>query len=276
MLGAGGRSGFNIFFVMNFTDLDYVCRGPVQGFKFMLHTPGEVPRVSKHFYRVPLQQEIVVSVKPNMMTTSESVRGYSPHGRQCYFDDEKYLKYFKNYTQSNCQLECLSNFTLSECGCVKFSMPRDSKMKICQQKDIKCYNGAENNLLAKELETGVTTSSDINKSGKTMCDCLPACTSINYDAEISQADFDGMQVLKQMDNDYASFFKEYHMSRLRIVFKEAQFLTSRRSELYGFADLVAHCGGLLGEFSYFVLPFSNSIKLIMHSQVSSWACHFCR
>lgn len=37
-------------------------------------------------------------------------------------------------------------------------------------------------------------------------------------------------------------------SRLSIFFKEKQFITSRRSELYGPTDFLANCGGLLGLF----------------------------
>lgn len=36
-----------------------------------------------------------------------------------------------------------------------------------------------------------------------------------------------------------------------IFFKEAQFITSRRSELYGQTDFLANCGGLLGLFMGF-------------------------
>lgn len=86
----------------------------MQGFKVLLHTPGELPRVSKQFFRIPLRQEVVVSVKPNMITTSDGLIDYSPDRRQCYFNDERYLKFFKVYTQSNCELECLANFTLGE------------------------------------------------------------------------------------------------------------------------------------------------------------------
>lgn len=37
-------------------------------------------------------------------------------------------------------------------------------------------------------------------------------------------------------------------ARLSISFKEKQFITSRRSELYGQTDFLANCGGLLGLF----------------------------
>lgn len=37
-------------------------------------------------------------------------------------------------------------------------------------------------------------------------------------------------------------------ARLSIFFKETQFITSKRSELYGLTDFLANCGGLLGLF----------------------------
>lgn len=40
---------------------------PVQGFKVSLHVPGEIPRVSKQFFRVPLSREVVVTVTPKMI-----------------------------------------------------------------------------------------------------------------------------------------------------------------------------------------------------------------
>lgn len=111
VLGPGAKAGFNIVLKLTQPDLDYVCRGPVQGFKILLHTPDEIPRVSKHYFRVPLRSEVVVSVKPNMITTSEGLADYAPERRQCYFNNERHLQFFKVYTQSNCELECLANYT---------------------------------------------------------------------------------------------------------------------------------------------------------------------
>jgi amiloride-sensitive sodium channel len=123
VLGSGAKAGLNIVLGLFETDLEYLCRGPVQGFKILLHTPGEIPRVSKHYFRVPLHQEVLVSVKPQIITTAGNLDQYHYNRRQCYFNHEKQLKYFKIDTQSNCELECLANFTRQECGCVKFSMP---------------------------------------------------------------------------------------------------------------------------------------------------------
>lgn len=78
VLSAGARAGIFVVLPLYKYDLDYICRGPVQGFKIHLHTPGEIPRVSKQYFRVPLNQEVVVAVKPNMITTSEGLRDYNP------------------------------------------------------------------------------------------------------------------------------------------------------------------------------------------------------
>lgn len=146
-----------------------------------------MPQVSKHYLRVPLLEEVIISVKPNMMTTSESLRTYHPWARQCYFSNERHLRFFKIYTQRNCELECLSNYTLSRCGCVKFSLPRTANTPICGSNRIDCYNEAEDELLQKFFKDGLDKTRVPDDSE---CKCLPSCTSVAYDAEISQAKFD--------------------------------------------------------------------------------------
>lgn len=70
-------------------------------------------------------------------------------------------------------------------------------------------------------------------------------------------------------------------ARLSIFFKEHQFITSRRSELYGKTDFLANCGGLLGLFMgvsvlslieiiyYFTLRLGCSLRLRRHRQRKS-------
>lgn len=123
-VSAGASAGMFLLLRAYEQDLDYVCRGPVQGFKVLLHHPAEIPRVGTQYFRAPLNQEVVVSVKPDMMTTSPNLKDYDPHRRQCFFPKERPLHFFQSYTQQNCEVECLANFTLEQCGCVAYSMPR--------------------------------------------------------------------------------------------------------------------------------------------------------
>ena len=67
-------------------------------------------------------------------------------------------------------------------------MPRDTNTKICSQKDITCYDSAEDLLMMKELNQSLETRGGENKHGKTLCNCLPSCTSIKYDFSFSKAE----------------------------------------------------------------------------------------
>lgn len=125
-------------------------------------------------------------------------------------------------------------------------MPHDNDTRICGQSEVQCYDSAEDNLMLSELKQSLDSGSGVNKLGKTVCNCLPSCTSINYDAEISQADFEFVKVFGAYGADLGEFPGAI-LARLTIFFKEAQFITSKRSELYGLTDFMANCGGLLGK-----------------------------
>lgn len=87
------------------------------------HTPHSIPQLTKNYFILPKDSSVVAVVKPQVMTTSREVKKYSPEKRQCYFTEERYLRFYKIYTQDNCKLECLTNHTLDRCGCVNYHMP---------------------------------------------------------------------------------------------------------------------------------------------------------
>lgn len=244
--GPGPFSGLYVLLKLNENDIDFVCRGQVQGFKVILHSPNELPRVSTNYFRVPLQQEVLVNVIPNIMTTSQALDGYKPERRLCYFEKERHLRFFKLYTENNCEVECLANLTLKKCGCVKFSMPRDNNAKICGLSDMVCYNDAEDELLSANFEE----SSDFEETGfsaNDACKCLPSCTSISYEFVVSQAEFKFYEMHEYAHETDHSSYTNLTMSQMRIFFKDAHFMTLKRSELHGLTDFMANCGGLLGE-----------------------------
>lgn len=78
VLNAGSKAGFKIALGIREDDMDYACRGPVQGFKIILHTPNELPQVDGQYFRVPMGQDVRVSIKPNLLRTTESLKGYEP------------------------------------------------------------------------------------------------------------------------------------------------------------------------------------------------------
>uniref|UniRef100_A0AAG5DSI9 Uncharacterized protein n=1 Tax=Anopheles atroparvus TaxID=41427 RepID=A0AAG5DSI9_ANOAO len=215
----------------------HAISGLTQGYKLMLHEAGEYPQVSKYNIRIPLGHEMSIAVKPQIITTSQSAADYHWSKRQCFFDNERHLRFFRIYNQENCELECLTNITLASCGCVRFSMPRAHGTDVCSLDKWNCMHVAHaffrGRPFSGKKRFGVTapdqTTNAPNNSSE--CNCLPACSSTQYDVELAGNHPDRVT-----------------MSKVAIFFKKSHIITSRRSELYGMVDFLANCGGLLGLF----------------------------
>lgn len=251
-LGSGFQAGLRVILVALKPDLDYNCKGPVQGFKLSLHSPTDIPRFSKQFYRIPLRREVLLSVTPDVVKTANGLQYYSPLTRQCYYNGEKTLKYFKVYTQSNCELECLTNYTLNTCSCTKYAMPFENSTEICGWKKQKCYAEVEARWI---IETWNEYLQDQSLNDQTKCNCLPACTSIEYSADVSQGDLyftEYQEYLKNrtshFDQTTNAYGKGDYKTSVQIYFKDNNFIALKRSELYGLTDFLSNCGGLLGLF----------------------------
>lgn len=117
---------------MNKNDLYSWCGGATQGFKIWFHPPNETPQTNKESFQLSPGCATRYTVDPRLTVTAKSVRHFDPNIRQCYFASERELNFFKFYTKNNCELECLANYTLKQCGCVQFSMPRTKSVDSMQ------------------------------------------------------------------------------------------------------------------------------------------------
>lgn len=159
-----------------------------------IHIPGDMPQISKQFLRVPFGQDVTIFIRARVMITTDGLRDYAPNRRQCYFENERYLRFFKFYSYVNCEVECLTNHTLATCGCVRFSMPRSPATPVCGISKLECCAEAKKNLFKQKFEE--EKASDERGKRKSKCDCLPSCSGIEYDTEISQAELDTRSLLK--------------------------------------------------------------------------------
>jgi amiloride-sensitive sodium channel len=98
------------------------------------------------------------------------LRKFSPQIRECYFESERKLKFFKSYTKAHCDYECMTNYTLKVCGCVKFSMPRTFTTPVCDLDKVECFKNVIKNWPTWNNET-------------IECNCYPPCSNINYKIE---------------------------------------------------------------------------------------------
>lgn len=124
VIDAGLQYSLYVILKINSYDVDYLCGGYTQGFQISFHSPNDIPRMKKDFYELSPKQGVFYLIEPKLMKTDPKVRNFNPQVRQCYHSSERKLRFYREYTRNNCLSECLSNFTLVQCGCVHFSMLR--------------------------------------------------------------------------------------------------------------------------------------------------------
>jgi acid-sensing ion channel, other len=227
----GAYIGLNILLSQNSLDLDFLCSGPLQGWKVKVHSPNEDPTMLTGFLRVPLRRETTFVVSPEVTSFS---------GSACHSTSTKKLKLFESYSQENCMAECLSSFVMSKCGCVKFSMANNDTNKICSQHNTKCASDAINEFL---------TSHRVKEDFP--CDCKPSCKSIKYNTKVHQADFNFNKVFVAYQEDIEEEFPSSIMSRL-VVYIDDDFYMDRDyragNALDSMINLISKIGGVLAFF----------------------------
>ncbi|KAJ0178602.1 hypothetical protein K1T71_005377 [Dendrolimus kikuchii] len=209
--------------------------------RIYIHHPGDLPKSSLYYYAALDDQLSTIAVKCNIVNTSSKLLKKLPKERKCYFEGEKNLTYFNMYTAKNCMLECLSNYTFQKCGCVGFYMPHNDSNQLCHFAHIDCMSEAEDELADIEASSSNSQGENVQR-----CDCLPSCYTVDYDAEVLKTGFDITTVIKTANN--GTYENDIKYSRIVVFFQQPEFVSMRRSELFGKIDFVANCGGLLGLF----------------------------
>ncbi|XP_055607832.1 sodium channel protein Nach-like [Uranotaenia lowii] len=211
-------------------------------------------------------------IKPKTTTTSRSLRMQPYQDRQCFFENERYLRFFRIYNQHNCIQECMVNFTYNLCGCVKFSMPRSADMRECDASEIGCYSGAYLKMYAQQIGKNISNP----------CGCLPACMSLSYDVEISSTPMDIGSYVRALGFQHENL-SQLAASHFAISIRDKWILPKIRQELMGVGDMVGSLGGLFGlmmgasllsllEIVYFCLirPFRNEKHAPKVRQMIPW------
>lgn len=78
VLGSGRRSGLEISLNTIEQNGTVRCPGTVEGYKVIMHSNIVLPHFASSVYRLDLQEEMVIAIKPIIMGTSNELRGYDP------------------------------------------------------------------------------------------------------------------------------------------------------------------------------------------------------
>lgn len=136
-------------------------------------------------------------------------------------------------------------------------MPRlENDITICGRSDDACVEK-----VAAELQN--------QKNDSFVCNCLPGCYEVTYDAEISMA-----PLLQQAPLLAKRDLSGPNVSVMHIYYKNNFFRSQKKDELIGFTEFLSNTGGLLGlfmgfsvfsiiEIFYFltIRPYNNYIKV---------------
>lgn len=141
---------------------------------FLVHSPFETPFFMNNEDALEFEggKLIEVFITPTVISTDSDLKSLDFTERSCYIEGEKYLRFFQVYTEKNCEVECFSNTTNTECGCVPFYIARDKEAKVCSIFDSKCVENIKFSLLHSVDES------------KKKCGCLVACDSVSYAFEL--------------------------------------------------------------------------------------------
>lgn len=253
MAGAGAHMGLTI--VLD-ADLDsYFCSSTSSvGFKVLLHTPTETPKISNYGFFVTPGQEIRAVVDPKINDASKLIRSIPVKQRKCFFASEGNLSYFRTYSMKNCEMECESLLIEFHCGCVMYYMPKmNEDIKICSRQDAQCYERVRI-AIDLQLDTNFTCFS-----------CLPACFEYSFGRELTTAAL-GNKDLYRIRNDYLKtmsfeYVKE-NIAVLHIFFMETSFRSFIKGEMIGFTEFLCNNMIRLVEFKIII----NSLNLLQPTQ----------
>lgn len=118
-------------------------------------------------------------------------------------------------------MECNAKIYLSYCKCILYYMPRfDDDITICGRSDDDCVDR-----VTKQVQMQVNSSF--------VCDCLPGCFEVTYDAESSMAPLlHKAPILSKTD------LSSENVSVIHIYYKNNYFRSQKKDELIGFTEFL--------------------------------------
>ncbi|XP_070505945.1 pickpocket protein 28-like [Chironomus tepperi] len=185
-----------------------------------IHSPFDYPmQISEdqmNTFYLNLPRTLDILIIPEILKTTDNTKQIPLSQRMCYMENERKLKFFKTYTQRNCQLECLSDKIRESCDCVPFNIVRDKKTLVCEHYDYKCIN--------------LVKTKHINDENS--CNCLQSCNLISYKLET-------IETTNRRSKD----------GEIHVKFKDNEFVYMQRVQQFTIFDFLSYIGGLLGLFA---------------------------
>ena len=120
----GLRNGLKLTLDLNSNTVSFgTLDQQYNAFNLFIGRPAEFPTMRDKSIQLQAGREHFVDISATVVSTN-GIRHMEPRDRRCLFTDESHLDFYKNYTFSNCRLECLIKEVEKKYNCIPWQLPR--------------------------------------------------------------------------------------------------------------------------------------------------------
>jgi hypothetical protein len=252
----------NVLAYINTTDLEDYQSGGEFGFYVHMHSPDELPNFDDgNFFVTTISRKMNIFLQPKIVRTKDKLKSVDPERRNCYFHGERKLRFFKVYTKHHCNLECKANLSMSILNCVRLDNVRDINTKTCDLSQL--YASRTIDMLYyvfKAQKRGKIIQYYEKIFGRSLmnetfdCNCLDTCSTIVYEAKAIKY-YLKSRTMKLIPYKWghglmqkpANLSEDVLYTAFSIRPQDYEFETKMRDEAYGWRDMIANFGGIIGK-----------------------------
>ncbi|XP_053965737.1 pickpocket protein 28 [Anastrepha ludens] len=224
---------------------DYYCsttNGP--GFKIGMHSPIETTTIRETALILPIGYETRLRVDVVRTEATSTVRKLSRNERQCVFNGEEKLLYFRHYSSRSCVSECRTRFLYNQCKCLPYNLPSIyDKVTICNVTQTHCIHRAVNDWLLKS-----------DGDEQSYCKhCLQSCFDLTYKSDATWTPLRAHDyltppsILRNMSMEYVN----KNVAIVHFYYRETVFHGDIKNVYVGFTEFLSYTGGIMGLFMGF-------------------------
>ncbi|XP_055381341.1 sodium channel protein Nach-like [Condylostylus longicornis] len=200
-----------------------------RGFRLIIHKNDVFPTHFDDPLFIGLGLESFIGIQAQEIICSNQVKQLSVSDRGCVFRNERPLAFFPEYDSSNCQVECMINNVIQNCGCSPYFFGIAGTNQICNFSKVPCL--VENYDL-NFAEEGTSFYK---------CSCLPNCVDITYKTTISQVPLEKMP--ECVEPFYSDMKDKTNNTVIHIYMDSQTYTRFRRDLIYNIINLISNFGG---------------------------------
>ncbi|XP_019890715.1 pickpocket protein 28 [Musca domestica] len=227
--------------VMLNADVDeYYCSSSSgAGFKVNLGSPVDRPLISEGGVAVPLGSETRFRIDAQLTESSPAIRSINRRRRRCVFLDEQQLVFYRYYTKTHCENECLSAFLIEHCGCIPYYLPVIyDNATFCNISRLFC------------IEKAKLTQ---NPAGRCMSRCHTPCVDLTFmpDAFSSPLAMHNYTIQSEILTNLPKEEVQRNIAVIHFYYRESVINAELKNVYIGFTEFLSNTGGILGLFMGF-------------------------